>query len=376
MFIKMNPDKITCLVIGDPHFKVGNVKETDEMCEAIYRVVREKKPDFIVVLGDILDRHESIHAAPLCRSVDFLTKLEKLCGEYGTWVLIGNHDMPNNRQFLTQIHPFTALKHLSEEQKLCIADTTINRTWKNNKFKFVFVPYVPPGRFVDALNTLADGTWTDATAIFAHQEFFGCKMGAIISNEGDKWPLGNPYVISGHIHDYQEPQTNILYTGTPMQHAFGDQHHKTISYFEFNVKDGKVERKHERIDLHLRKKHLEHITCTEVSGHIPRNNCDLKIVITGTSPEIKTILQHPNIEIWKKAGHKIVYKDNATAGEFSAIASAPRIQITFTQALQNAIANDTQLHLVYQKAFGQMPNNQIKEEVKPLPMLKLNIQPR
>ncbi len=49
------------------------------------------------------------------------------------------------------------------------------------------VPYVPPGRFVEALNIIDNEWWKNVNCIFAHQEFYGCKMGAIESIEGDKW---------------------------------------------------------------------------------------------------------------------------------------------------------------------------------------------
>ena len=99
----------------------------------------------------------------------------------------------------------------------------------------MFVPYVPPGKFDDAIKTCDDiGDIKDYKCIFAHQEFYGAKMGAIISKDGDKWPLHNPLVVSGHIHDYQRPQENIIYIGTPMQHAFGDNTKKTISILTIN----------------------------------------------------------------------------------------------------------------------------------------------
>ncbi len=65
------------------------------------------------------------------------------------------------------------------------------------------VPYVPPGRFVEALNIIDNEWWKNVNCIFAHQEFYGCKMGAIESIEGDKWDHSFPLVISGHIHSEQ-----------------------------------------------------------------------------------------------------------------------------------------------------------------------------
>jgi hypothetical protein len=48
-------------------------------------------------------------------------------------------------------------------------------------------------------------------------------MGAIQSVHGDAWPVDAPMVISGHIHDYQRPQDNVLYIGASVQNNFGDQ---------------------------------------------------------------------------------------------------------------------------------------------------------
>lgn len=361
---------VTCLAIGDPHIKTSNVVETEEMVEAIYRVVTEMKPDFVVVLGDMLDRHETIHVSPLTRAVKFLTTLEKLTSG-SVFSLIGNHCMPNNRQFLSELHGFTALKHL-QERRLSIIDKVFHFTHESGQ-KFVLLPYVPPGRFVEALDTNKED-WKTATCIFAHQEFFGAKMGAIVSEEGDKWDLANPYVVSGHIHTFQEPQANILYTGTPIQHAFGDSDHKTISYFEFFSPS---ERTHTRIDLKLRRKHLEHIATTEVATHVPRENCELKIVISGTSGEIKAIVQHPNIAAWKKAGHKIVYKD--VPSDLSAVAKPATEQLSFSRALFDTMSDNPALQKLYRKIFGQVSSQTLQEtaqtaqtaQQEPKPKLRL-----
>ncbi len=56
--------------------------------------------------------------------------------------------------------------------------------------------------------------WKNVNCIFAHQEFYGCKMGAIESIEGDKWDHSFPLVISGHIHSEQRPQKIFFYPGS------------------------------------------------------------------------------------------------------------------------------------------------------------------
>jgi DNA repair exonuclease SbcCD nuclease subunit len=145
----------------------------------------------------------------------------------------------------------------------------------------------------------------EATAIFGHQEFRGVRYGAIVSVRGDEWPLTHPYVITGHIHDYQELQPNILYPGIPIQHSFGDSYNKTVSYFTFM---GPKERHHERISLGLPRKQIIRISVEEVPTFDPSVEGDLKISIRGTTPQIKAIMKHPKIKIWEAAGHRIAYK--------------------------------------------------------------------
>jgi len=334
-------NEVKVLVIGDPHFKVSNFKETEDMCKAILIKAKELLPDIIVVLGDVLDRHETIHVSPLTRSINFLDKLRNISPLY---VLIGNHDLKNNRQFLSDEHPFTALKYWD--------NTTIVDTIKSITFKdklFVFVPYVAPGRFEEVLNKMDN--WKEATCIFAHQEFKGCQMGPIISVEGDKWELEYPFIISGHIHDYQEPQYNILYTGTPIQHAFGDRTDKTISFMKFNGG-----REHERISLMLRSKKIVYLKCSDVDNYIPDKNCELKIIIKGTSGEIKAIMKHINIDIWKKDGHKIVYKDiPLEKSESNDFIMKPNQK--FSMILYNRINKNKRLSELYINMFGEMKIN-------------------
>ena len=346
---------VSALIIGDPHFKVSNVRETDAMADAIVDSASQRRPDIIVVLGDTLDRHEAIHVSPLTRAVKFLARLMEIAP---TYVLIGNHDLKNNRQFLSDEHPFIALKYWSH--RMTIVDTTTMVTI--NGQQFVFVPYVPPGRFVEALDNCPG--WEMSTCIFAHQEFKGAKMGAIISVEGDEWPLVNPYVITGHIHDYQEPQVNILYTGTPIQHAFGDRHDKTISYVTFHSPN---ERECERIDLGLRRKQIARITCAEVSTYVPHHNCELKIIISGTSGEIKATMKHVNINVWKQAGHRIAYKElpldrtsisDTTDGNI--VSKAP---LRFSQVLYKAISDNPRLDTLYTRIFGSVQAETVQEHM-------------
>lgn len=338
----MNETPVTVVSIGDPHFKVSNVRETELMTQAIVNFARSKSPDFIVVMGDVLDRHESIHVSPLTRAINFLSQLRDIAP---TYVLIGNHDLKNNRQFLSDEHPFTALKYW---ESLTVVDTTTKLDIKGQTF--TFVPYVPPGRFIEALNTIPTEEWMRSTDIYAHQEIKGAKMGAIISTEGDEWPLTHPHLTSGHIHDYQEPQPNVIYVGTPIQHAFGDRHDKTISYFTYYPNKTFD---HERIDLRLPRKRIIKLTCDEVSTYVPQENSELKIIISGTAGEIKAIMKHPNVELWKRAGHKLVYKSVATVVE-DVKPMISRTPLRFSTSLFNSVCVNPRLTAIYNRIFGSV----------------------
>tara|TARA_R110002074_G_scaffold301619_1_gene473041 strand:- start:1194 stop:2177 length:984 start_codon:yes stop_codon:yes gene_type:complete len=264
------------LLIGDPHFKISNKLETDQLFEETKKYLDQNNIDFIdfiVVLGDILDTHEKVHVQPLCRSILFI----KMLASYKkTFILIGNHDRINNNVFMTDEHPFTSLKKSNEN--IVIVDKTL--TFGN----FMFVPYVPNGRFEESLK---EG-WEDKIAIFAHQEFKGCKMGSIISEDGDVWGQDNPPVFSGHIHDYQIPQKNICYTGTPFQHSFGDSHDKGI--FLLKITD-KEHWNLEKIKLNIIRKKIIKMNISEFEDFEPPKNCIIKIDLEGDPILIKKILE-------------------------------------------------------------------------------------
>lgn len=174
----------------------------------------------------------------------------------------------------------------------------------NNK-KFLFSPYVPPGKFIEALNTINE-EWTDSDCIFAHQEFAGCKMGAIISIEGDKWSLDNPLVISGHIHSRQIPQPNIYYSGSALQHAFGESEKNTVAYFTFN--EGK-NYSFDEINLNLPRKKIIYMDVEDVIDYqLPNSEDQIKITLKGNFEQFKAIKKTQKYKNLLEKGIKVVFK--------------------------------------------------------------------
>ncbi len=299
---------IRILAIGDPHFKVDNVNESELMASACVREASNCHPDIIVELGDTLDKHSRVDLLPLRRATTFLEQLSEVAP---TYVLIGNHDRINNRDFLSDIHPFVSCKIPS----LTIISSTLVKKIKS--YWFVFVPYVAPGMFVDALKRgdyremLEDVAgidvqqpWLSAAAIFAHQEFKGAKMGAFLSAVGDEWSLSNPTIISGHVHDYHRPQCNIVYVGTPIQHGFHDDNNKGISLFTLNKIEENSSIGEQRISLGIPTKSVVHLSLDDIGTYQPSNKL-VKIVIRETSSRLKIALKSPIVKQWTSDGYKV-----------------------------------------------------------------------
>lgn len=270
---------VTCLCVGDPHFTDKNIQEVEKLTEKILALVKEKQPTFVVILGDILDTHEIIHEAPFNKAVFFLSKLSVLCP---TFLLIGNHDYCNNSQFQTTRHAFNACKRW---KNMFVVDKAITKTFSGHTF--FFCPYVPPGRFEECLET-TEKDWRKASCIFAHQEFRGCKMGPIVSSEGDVWKQEYPLVISGHIHDSQIINKNIYYTGSAIQHSFGDSEKKGVWLVEF-CKLFEAGWRYKKYDLEGKKKRTVYLDAASDIPELKKGEDDIRIVFRGTAAEFAAL---------------------------------------------------------------------------------------
>lgn len=315
----------TVLCIGDPHFQVSNIPEVELFIEHIINLATEKQPDLIIILGDLLHTHELLHSVALNKACEFIEHMRMIAK---TYVLVGNHDMYNNQQFLTENHWMNALK---DREKVVIVDKVVTETIKGEKF--VFCPYVFPGRFVEALNTLKEG-WHDASGIFAHQEFYGCKMGAIVSVEGDKWPLDYPYVISGHIHSRQIIQDNVYYTGSAMQHAFGESEKNIIAHLTF---DGAAYER-EEIDLGLPRKKIIYMDVEDLDTYqAPTTKDQIKVTVSGSYDQFKALKKTKKYKKLLDDGVKVVFKPKKIKnGEATVEEEAP---ITYGQDFNTILNN-------------------------------------
>ena len=319
------------IAIGDPHFKVKNIPKVEIFIEKLLVLIKNENPDFIIVLGDLLHNHERIHSLVLNKAYDFI---ERLRIEAFTYILVGNHDLINNQQFQTENHWMNGMK---EWDNVKVVDKTCIRNHGNHKF--VFCPYVPVGRFNEALATL-DESWQDVSCIFAHQEFYGCKMGAIISEEGDKWNTNLPFVISGHIHVNQKLETGVYYPGSAMQHAFGESAHNIIPIIQF----AKDKYNYKEIDLGLTRKKIIYIDSTDLEEFkIPKTKDEIRLTISGTVEQFKTFKKTKKYKKLVTSGIKIVYKPKKLN---EPIISQETGEVNFFKILKNLVIKQNNKELL------------------------------
>jgi DNA repair exonuclease SbcCD nuclease subunit len=292
----------TFLVIGDPHFKLSNRMQMDVVVDECERVARERRPSCIVCLGDVLDRFSTIREEPLNQALKFFHRMVEIAPFI---VLVGNHDRPNNATFCTDEHPFNAVKFW--DKPITIVDVPYIWTSPLTSKTYTFVPYVPNGRFADALALPSAAGWQASSLLFAHQDFHGAVYNALPSTTGDVWDGDLPWVVSGHIHDYQTLGTNIVYPGSPIQHASNERADKTLMWITVTSSAGAAATNpvFERVPIHVPLIHVQRVHATDAPTFVlpalpPRSV--VKIVLEGTVAELAGFNKWACIKAWRTQG--------------------------------------------------------------------------
>lgn len=309
---------LNILCIGDIHIQTNNTIDIKIFTDKLYEYIKknEENIDIVVLMGDILHTHERLHTVPFNIANNIIEELSKMKPLY---VLVGNHDYINNSQFLTDNHWMNCFKN---KHNVYIIDKPI--ICNHNNLNVIMSPYVPDGRFLESLNILQTTTlfnWTKADCILAHQLFDGAKMGSIIAENVEKWDTSYPYLISGHIHDKQKVQNNLYYTGSCIQHAFGENHDKTICLIRIDTS-----LQIQEIDLELPKKQILYYDIENIDPNINKENestiqkilnildtpnIHYKITITGNFEQFKIFKKSEIYLKLQKNNTKIIFKNKA-----------------------------------------------------------------
>jgi DNA repair exonuclease SbcCD nuclease subunit len=267
--------KILC--IGDVHIKNDNLSMVDLFLTRIKEYLQNNPVDLVVCLGDVLHYHDKVYTHCLNKATMFFKTITHEL-DIPLIVLVGNHDMIGPLEFLSTNHWMNSFKSW---KNLTIVDTVKQKVI--NGYTLTFCPYVENGRFIQALDTVSD--WKKSSIVFCHQEIKGVVMGPIISVLGDEWDLNFPQLVAGHIHERQEPQSNVHYTGSSLQQSYSrNVCGKTCSLIELNglniVKT--------IVDFNLPIKYIIDVDTKELNTVEINPLHYVKLSITGTCEEFKT----------------------------------------------------------------------------------------
>lgn len=339
---------MSILFIGDPHIKTDNIPESDLLINKILEYIEKEKPKICIIAGDVMHYHEKLYTIALNKSHEMILKISNLIP---TYVLVGNHDMINNQQFLTDNHWMNSMKYW--KNPVYIIDKPFHLEINNKNF--VLCPYVYPGRFIEALNTL-EFDWKKSDLIFAHQEFKGCKMGAITSELGDLWEINNPKVISGHIHNNQTPQENVYYPGASQQQAFGESERCILA--KINIENLEIE----ELELDLPRKKIVSLDISKIDDFkIKETDDKIRLTITGDYDEFKSFKKSEKFKKINDSGIKVVFKHKKKKKLEEEKLPELKDVTDFHNILDNIISRSKNINLI--KAYEYVVNNKkIKED--------------
>lgn len=323
------------VTIGDQHIKRDSIPLSRVMVNRIVEEIDKLRPDLVVFMGDALDRFADIRLECLDLAVEMFGRCADICEIV---VLIGNHDMSHHTDFLLGKHPFTALRRWSNTT---VADKVIHKII--NGYQLTFCPYVPTGRFYEALNT--NPGWENSKVIFSHQTFAGADFER--GSTADVWDTSHPMNLVGHWHTFRQLQPNLIYVCTPMEHDFGEKMDPLRGITLFEIDESIT---YTRIPLHL-PTHMEvEIPTRSIISYIPPSNTILKLRFKGSTSDNKQAKKLHCIKEWRAAGIKVVFDD---VNEVEVVPEAPKhIQtVRYRDALWEACIGDPVMEKIYSEFY-------------------------
>ena len=336
----LNNYNMSILCVGDVHIQVSNLRIIEQLTSKLLSMIDTHNPDIVVLMGDILHSHERLHTT----CFNYATHLiSSLCKKKKTYILVGNHDYINNSQFLTTNHWMNCFKTYDN----CIIVDKVHKIRIGEK-EIVLCPYVPDGRFTEALDTIDD--WKECDYILAHQLLDGAKMGAIVAEGVEKWNDEYPMLISGHIHDKQTISKNIYYTGSCAQHAFGESLDKTVLLLNL------CNDEYKEIDLQLPKKKILYIEYLDIDG-LDIDSLDeeiqYKISIDGEYTDFISFKKSTKYKKLISRGVKVVFKQKKKTIEKNKDKITKNIKdnngMSFSDILLSLVSEDRDLLDILQK---------------------------
>lgn len=242
------------LHIGKRVNEFSMIEDQRFILSQILEIIREEKPDAVLIAGDVYDLPQpSVEAMLLLDS--FLDQLSSL--EIQTMMISGNHDSAErvafgSKRMVSHMHTCPAYDGMTH--KVTLSDS-------NGEVYFYMLPFVKPVtvRSIFPEEEIVDYTGAIKSAI-AHMNVDPKKRNVLIAHQfvtgatrcdSEEISIGGldnvdasvfdsfDYVALGHIHGPQKiSRETIRYCGTPLKYSFSEvSHKKSVTVVQMNAKD-------------------------------------------------------------------------------------------------------------------------------------------
>lgn len=339
---------MSILIIGDLHIKNSNLTNISIIQTDIMNILTsgKRKIAFVVILGDTLNDHGHIDLECLNVAADLFESI--MSTGIPLFVLIGNHDRKDHKVYMTDRHPFRGFNgrpgivivHKCFTYTLPVRSIGID---SDQEMKFCFVPFVPDGMYMKALSDCNINP-NEITMFFSHSEFKGCNINKLSKSECDEWPLDYSLNISGHIHDREIVQDNLIYVGTPFQHTYKDSSEKGIYLMDLTNGEFKLE----MCELRIPKKIIVKVHYTQLDRIQLDPKYDIRLEIHGPTQYVRELMSRPDLTA-KFSGLSKKYIDESTGTPKSVeLMMETPVKLNFHEQLMIKAAKDEKIKLVLQ----------------------------
>jgi len=281
------------LVVGDLHFREGDLILPKLFTSKIAKILGSSSYSCCVLLGDVFHNFETAKQPAVAAVTELFEVITECCPLF---VLVGNHDYINGSQFMTKNHMLLPFDHW-ENVRIIDKPTVVKMT----NCRILFVPYVPKGQFLEALEDVKG--WNSVDMIFAHQEFQGCQMGGHVSDNGDCWSPKFPPIISGHAHIKHKVGNNINYPGTPYDIGYGESSNRYVCELMFSDNTYTIN----YINTKLPRKKTVRLNVDDAKEWYPEGNDLYQLKILGSKECYSSFSASSHAKDLRVAGVKIAY---------------------------------------------------------------------
>lgn len=244
--------------------------EQKEILQQILQVVKEEKPDALIIAGDIYDR-----SVPSGEAMgifdDFLVSLSHLPFTMPVLIIAGNHDSPERLQYgknFLKSHQIYISTMPPQDEKEHLEKVTLCDAW--GEVDFYLLPFIKPGMvrhympqeaaegeqsIIRALLEREQIDWNRRNVLLAHQFFVRGEVSPVVcDSEQIRLQVGGldavdcqvvqgfDYVALGHLHSPQSIGTEtVRYCGTPLQYSVSEAgQEKSLTLVELEDKEDGV----------------------------------------------------------------------------------------------------------------------------------------